>query len=140
MAILTRVFPEQLDEVWELVRHAIEQTTRTPTPEKTNNILKAIVIGSYRCWAVMEENVLYAVALTSVVSGFGFDRLLLHTFYIYKKLNGTQLVDLWEQLEKIAKAAKCEEVIFYTSNEKLCEFVERHGGLLEKFVSIPIGG
>ena len=138
MAILTRVFPEQLDGIWELVRHAIEETTRTPTPEKTNDILKSLVIGTYRCWAVMEGEILCAIALTSVLQGFGIDRLLLHTFYIYKKLSGEDYIKLWEQFVKIAKVAECEEVVFYTGNEKLCEFVERHGGKVETFVTVPV--
>ena len=139
MATLVRVYPEQVNSIWALVREAIISTTRTPTERKINEILEKIMIRTFQCWSVVEEDELYAIALTSIIGEKYTDKhLMLHTFYIFKKLVGAQYVELWEQFKKLAQAHECEDIIFYTSNDKLCEFIVDHGGFVDKFVSIPV--
>lgn len=133
MATLVKVMPDQIGEIWELIEHAIRDTSITPD---TNKILEGLLLGSYICWGGMDDDHIKIIVLTRIVDD---DFLLIHTAYTYGKISGTEYVEMFGQLKEYARVSGCANIILYTQNEKLCEFAKKHGANVSSYITVPIG-
>jgi len=148
--MLVRLLPDQISDNWEIIKYAIKGSvppTHNESPEKLNKIFESLLLGSMVCWASVKHNydenttLLEGILITTVLEDkFSSTRNLL-VYCIYSFTN--QSTDLsWEQglckLIQYGRSIRCDSIVGFTQNDNIIRYVERLGGSLHTYVSIPL--
>lgn len=137
--MLTRLMPEQVSRLWDIIKYAIVQSVPPISgehPDKLNRILSAALCGKIDVWASYikgEVNKFEGIAITEVIYDdvTGIRNLLLYSIYSYideEKVKPSTYVNGLISLAKYAKSLRCSNVIAYAQKEGIVALAKRLGG------------
>ena len=135
--MLTRLLPDQIADVWDIIKYAIEQSLPPIAgehPDKMNRILSSLLSGKTQCWVSYvrseKETKFEGVVLTQML----FDEpsytknLLMYCLYGYDDVENRSWFKGIEVLAKYAKAQKCNQILAYTDIPYMIEKAKELGG------------
>lgn len=136
--VIRRLLPQHISRYWEIIRHAIKETTRgwvEPTEEYMTSMIGKLMSGTVQCWAVQEAengNIRVAAFLfTAVVDDplSNQKNLLLNGIYVTNSsLNN---LGIWRYGLKVlldfARNSECRNLMFYTDVPDLVQMAEKLG-------------
>ena len=135
--MLLRLMPEQAAEQWDVIKGSIRNApppTTEMTPERMNNILEGLLIGSITCWISYKRTddgpIPEAAILTTVTKEpiSGMRSLLIYLAHGFRKPEGRTWTEGFDALRKHAKSVGCSRIIAYSNFSVLAKIVEKLGG------------
>lgn len=135
--MLTKLLPEQISRLWDIIRYAVEQSLPPVTgehPDKMNRILSSALTGTVDVWALYTKkddgNKLEGIGLTEILYDdvSGTKNLLIYSLYGYNRISEESYQDGIISLLKYAKSKGCLQIVAYTNSRQLVEVVNRAGG------------
>ena len=145
--MLLQMQPEQVSLYWEKLKGMIDETVPAvpgESPDKLNNLLTALLDGSFTCWVSFKENAdgkrSDSILLTTTV----YDRitdtksLLLYCIIGFGKVDWSSWLEGIEALRKYGKSKGCSRLVSYADDEGIRKIVEGLGGNTNYYlISIP---
>lgn len=145
--MITRLLPEQVSNLWDIIKHAIEESLPpivTRSPDSMNRILASLLSGKTDCWIsytkTEEMSKFDAVILTKLI----FDdathtkNLLLYSVYGYAKMEPRHWMEGFAFMSKYALAQGCDRLIAYTEVPYLIEMAKQYNAEMQTFISFDI--
>jgi|GEM_PF-1948415 hypothetical protein len=135
--MLTRLLPDQISKLWDIIRYAIENsgpTTDNEQPDRMNRILSAALSGRVSIWASYvkgEVNKFEGIVVTDTLydDATGIKNLLIYSIYGYvDKVDKKSYVTGISALSKYAKSLGCTNIVAYTKDREIVALVNRLGG------------
>lgn len=134
--MLTKLLPDQVSKLWDVIKYAIEQSVPPVAgeqPDKMNRILSSILCGKMDVWASYVKgnvNKFEGLAVTEFLynESDGTKNLLLYSIFGYNPVEHrkTYLEGLIT-LIKYAKANKCNMLCAYTKESGIVALANRLG-------------
>jgi hypothetical protein len=137
--IMLKLLPEQISRHWDMIKYAIERTTRggvEPTDEYLTLMAEKLVSGQVQCWATQQQengNIsLMSLTFTSIITDSltNIRNLIIIGVFAFSSLSD---VKLWEfgltTLRRFAKGNDCKNIVFYTDVPRLVEIAKEFGAL-----------
>jgi hypothetical protein len=134
--MLLRLIPTEITKYWQIIEAATKESMTKElidTQEKSNNILRALLIGKLTCWFWKEETKIKGVMITSLQKDDILLRNNLLIYSVYTKISQAKdWIEGFEAILKYARGNSCCKVIFYTKNEKFIR-IAKHLGMTETY-------
>ena len=130
--MLIRLLPNEISGYWKIIEASVKKSLmkdQADTPEKRNNILRALLIGHLVCWFYKEDSSkIKSVILTAVVKDeYIRQKNLLIYAAMGLKINAEGWTACYDTLETYAKGIGCDKIIFYTANPRLIKIAKFFG-------------
>jgi hypothetical protein len=134
--MLTRLLPEQVSKLWDVIKYAIEQSVPPSTgehPDKMNRILAAALSGRIDVWAsyVVEGNkrTFEGIAVTQFLydDASGIRNMLLYCVYGYNSPTKYSWATGLSALVEYAKANGCTNIVAYTQDDEIVRLASHLG-------------
>ena len=134
--MLTRLLPDQIAKMWDIIKYAIEQSVPPIAgehPDKMNRILSAALSGKIDVWASYHKDVekvkFEGLAVTQFVfdDASGVKHMLLYSMYGYTGPTTDTWLGGLRTLAKFAKSRGCSNVIAYTKEHGVIALAKRLG-------------
>ena len=135
--MLTRLLPEQVSKLWDIIKYAIEQSLPPIVgehPDKMNRILSSLLSNKTQCWASYTRNEDKATFEGIVLTQLLYDdasftkNLLLYCLYGYTDVDRQSWFKGIKALAKYAKSQGCSQIIAYTDVPYMIEKCRELGG------------
>lgn len=148
--MLVRLIPEQISQLWDMIRHALENspplTTEIHYESWINEILTSAMSGQIEVWASYRKDDgarFEGIVLTS----FEIDRfikkrsLLIYYVFTYRDTTRKTWAEGLRTLAKYAKSRKCSRIVAYSNVPEMIEMAKVLGGDTSiTFISFELGG
>lgn len=134
--MLTRLLPEQVSKLWNIIKYAIEQSVPPVSgekPDKMNRILSSILCGKMDVWVSYvkgDNNKFEGLAVTEFLYNEpdGTKNLLLYSIYGYNPVeNRKTYIEGLLTLMKYAKETNCSKMCAYTIDSGIVALAKRLG-------------
>lgn len=146
--MLVKLLPDQISDNWDLIKHAIKESVppiHEESPEKINTIFESLLVGSMVCWGSVKKHngqvFLEGILITTVLEDKFSNTKNLLVYCVYSFANESTEMS-WDQgvcqLIKYARSLNCSSVVGYTDNLGIIKYIERLGGDIKTFVSLPV--
>lgn len=135
--MLTRLLPDQISKLWDIIGYAVEQSLPPIAgdhPDKMNRILASALSGKVDVWVsyVREEKVnkFEGIVLTKFIydDASGTKNLLIYCLYGYNEISKESWVFGLKGLVKYAESKGCSQIIAYSEVPYIIDIVNRLGG------------
>ncbi len=147
--MLTRLLPDQISRLWDIIKYAIEQSVPPATgehPDKMNRILSAALCGKIDIWAsyIKQEGKApkfegIAVTETLYDDASGIKNLLIYSIYGYEdSMNNANYTEGITNLAKYGKSIGCTNIVAYSQDSGIAALAKRLGGDVSYFISFNI--
>lgn len=133
--VLVRLTEPQVAEYWHILKFAIGSALPPiagESPEKMNNILKALLLNKMQCWIVTknDEESIFRVVVTTVIVHDNVtetNSLLLYSIYAFRMITQEDLDAIDSALTAYGKVNKCNRMIAYSKEPHVLELLHRQG-------------
>lgn len=124
---------EEITKHWEVIRFSIENSgppIAIASPETMNNTLKSLMIGRLRCWVVLREEEMVAIATTmfTIDDISKIKDLMIYTLFGFKLVSVEEWQYATNKLKEYARKNKCHRIVAYTGAKRLLEVIDSLGG------------
>jgi hypothetical protein len=142
--MLIRLLEVNVSDHWDLIKKGIEEALPPvvgESPDKMNNILRAMLIGAMQVWvSTGEDGLVNAIVTTSITEDANSETkcLLIYTVSAIKKTDAQSWINGLATLRKFAKARGCSRVIAYTNDEKVLAISNKMGAETYTFLSFEL--
>ena len=134
--MLTQLIPEQISNLWDIIKYAIEQSLPpnvVDSPDKINKILSACLSGKIQVWASYERgesNKFEGIMLTKFLYDDVTEQknLLIYSVYGYSEISQDSWINGLKALTKFAISRNCSMIVAYSNVEKIIQVVNNLGG------------
>jgi hypothetical protein len=148
--MLVKLMPDQIAENWELFSRSLSlglPPGMSASPERMNDLLTSLLSGIAILWAghsydkKEDKSTVHTIIMTTVIVDPISD---MKSLYIYAAvalhvMEMQEYVDMYNLINRYAKASGCERIITYTSNERLAEVLKKYDALTDfRFVSLDV--
>lgn len=122
---IVRLRPDQISKLWDSLRFAITQSIvpMVYVDEDTiRTILSELLSEKLQCWCVYEKIEsgidIYGYTVTSIQTEphTGIKTLIIYSYYMYKKIDDIDRINLHTAMEVFAKSNNCKLIAGYTIN------------------------
>ena len=146
--MLTRLLPDQVSNLWSIIKYAVEESLPPiagESPNKMNNILTALLCSKAQCWMSYvkskEGNKFEGLVITEITHGDISDTksLLIYCLYGFEKASRKSWTGGMKALVKFASSRGCSSITAYSEIPSIISLVERLGGETKyRFIKIPL--
>ncbi len=146
--MLTRLLPDQISRLWDIIKYAVEQSLPpivNEHPDKMNRILASALNGTITVWASYNksenENNFEGIVLTRFLydDASGSKSLLIYCLYGYNSVDESSWIHGLQTIAKYAKAKGCSRIVAYTQEPYIVKVVDYLGGSADyTFISFNI--
>lgn len=135
--MLTKLLPDQISKMWDLLRYCIEQSMPVNIemhPNKMDKLLMSALNGKLEVWAAYRKEEDKVVFEGILVTRFVYDdatdskNMLIYALYGYEKISEDTYLNGLKTIIKYAHANNCYQIIAYTDRENVVELVNQLGG------------
>ena len=133
--MLTKLLPDQIAKLWDIIRYAIEQSLPPIVgehPDKMNRLLSSMLSGKVEVWAsyTKEERKFEGIVVTQLLydDASNTKNLLIYCLYGYVDVNTDSWKEGWEALNKYAKSLGCHSIMAYSTNQFIVDIVKKLDG------------
>lgn len=150
--MLVRLFPDQIQENWPVIRASIVASVPFHPEEvdrRMTKILAALIAGEMHCWVELrlskDLSQMKPVAIyTTVVQSdgpAGIRSLLVYSSYFEGYMSKGTLTAAFDTLKKFAKFLECDEITCYTISRLVSDlWMTVPGTHKYEFLTAPVGG
>ena len=129
--MLIQLMSSEIPKYWPAIEASIKKTITKEvidTQEKSNGILRALLLSRLSCWLFRDEDKIEAILLTTIMVDEFLQKRNLLLYSVFTKNNDAhKWILTMETLTKYAKDRKCEKIIFYTKREKIISLAKHLG-------------
>lgn len=124
---------EDISKQWDVIKFAIEQSSppiSIAAPETMNNTLKALMTGRLRCWVMLRDEKLLAMATTmfTIDDVSKIKDLLIYTLFGFSLVHEEEWKYAVDKLREYAHSNKCHRIVAYTGVKRLLNLIDSLGG------------
>ena len=146
--MLTRLLPEQISALWDIIKYAIEESLPPivgESPDKMNKILAALLCDKAQCWASYEKveggNRFEGIVITKILYDNISDtkNLLIYCLYGYENVDKGSWLKGFKSLVKFAASRNCSKIIGYSNIPLILRLANKFGGSTDyTFITVPL--
>ena len=151
--MLLRLLPDQVNDMWDIIRPAIRESLPPFTGEREevmNKILFAILTEKLICWlsykkaekpggTIKLDGLMTTCFVEDPISATR--NILIYTVYGYADVREEAWLEGYDCLIKFGRAHGCVNIIAYTMLDYLKELAEKfQGDSAFNLITVPIGG
>ena len=146
--MLTRLLPDQVSNLWSIIKYAVEESLPPiagESPNKMNNILTALLCSKAQCWMSYtksgEGNKFEGLVITEITHDDISDTksLLIYCLYGFEEISKSSWTGGMKALVKFAASRGCSNITAYSEVPSIISLVERLGGEAKyRFIKIPL--
>lgn len=133
--VLVRLLDQQIADNWDVIKFSMQEALppfADNSDDVYNSLLQALLLGKLQCWTPAEGLDLkqFRTLITTRLlddETSGTRNLLLYTAYAFVPISEEDGNAIYEGLYKFAKANKCNRVIGLTNNERMAQWLLKHG-------------
>lgn len=131
--MLIRLTPEQVVREWEVVRHAIKESTYEAIftrPDAVRDHLRELISGTMQAWAMADQDGFVGIVTTrfSVDASMGVKRLEIYSLFGFRDVAPRVWATCYVMLKRFALANGCSHIIALSDQENILSLAERFGG------------
>lgn len=119
------------DDVKDTLKFALPPTADVEGDEASlNSILQMLLEGFMQAWALLGDNAVHAIVITTIQHdlGMGTKSLLIYSLYGFKLIDASLWQDGLSTLRTYAKDNACVYITGYTKVPRIVEVVKELGG------------
>jgi hypothetical protein len=146
--MLTKITPDQVASMWDVIRDAIEKSLPPISSEdknRMNNILTSLLCGKSHCWMSYvkneDKNIFEGLLITRIIYDDISDckNLLIYCIYGYEFVGRSSWTEGLKTLVKYAAGLGCSNIVAYSSVPSIISLIDKLGGDTSfKFIKLPL--
>jgi len=143
---LVKLSPEEISEKWEdglmdAIEASLPPLANYESPERMNNILRALCGGGLECWTLWLGDDLQIVGVFELIidHATGNKSLLIYALYSYSEVSYEFWGILLKSVRKTAKEKGCSRIVAYSNVDRVVDIINALGGNSEfRFLSLEV--
>jgi len=131
--MLIRLTPEQVVREWEVIRHAIKESTYESIfsrPDSVRDHLRELIAGTMQAWAIVAQEEFVGIVTTrfSLDASMGVKRLEIYSLFGFRDISPRMWATCYVMLKRFALANDCTHIIALSDQEHILSLATKLGG------------